>query len=379
MVVGYTNDIVAEARYRVAAMFDSITEFRRMINDARGAEDYKYDATQFYVAANNMLTAIRSDFNYLNSFISANRDTLQQFDSIDYYEATLASLSSDIDGLESLVVDPDRVLDERPDLSFTAVVDEVVDGDTVVAGGRRVRFAAMDAAEIGTEQGMRAKKFLEDIILGKEIEFKVDPNMSYDHFGRVLAVPYLDGRDLNIELLKACMVKPVSKFGRHRYVDLDTYKEVSSRCVWPYGCEYKISSKPTHASIIVDGVEIDDITPTTIRLSPGPHSITLYKADHSSITFTIDARPGSHVFPEVVLFKLGDLFGLVEIRAIPTDVVAIVSVDGGDVGTAPMFIPLPLRVPSKIEVRADGYQPFSADVTAKPGEVVRVIAELQPL
>jgi endonuclease YncB( thermonuclease family) len=81
----------------------------------------------------------------------------------------------------------------------------IVDGDTiqVFAPGRpllRIRLAFCDAPEMGQAFGYRAKQAMSELVFGKEVELR--PH-TIDRYGRTVAMVFVDGRDVGLELIKA--------------------------------------------------------------------------------------------------------------------------------------------------------------------------------
>ncbi len=87
-------------------------------------------------------------------------------------------------------------------------VVHVEDGDTIyispvaMAGVQSVRLVCIDAPELETQEGKECKAFLEGLCLGKEVEFDVDDCRQYDNRNRILAMVYVNGTNLNQEMLK---------------------------------------------------------------------------------------------------------------------------------------------------------------------------------
>ncbi|TMQ22964.1 MAG: thermonuclease family protein [Deltaproteobacteria bacterium] len=93
-----------------------------------------------------------------------------------------------------------------------AIVDRVIDGDTIVAGGATVRYLLVDAPEItdGHDDcyGASAARFNADLVLGKTVELD-DDAVCEDRFGRRLAYVTAGGRDVNRLLIErgyACVL-----------------------------------------------------------------------------------------------------------------------------------------------------------------------------
>ena len=87
----------------------------------------------------------------------------------------------------------------------------VVDGDTIHVMGNgtetTIRLVGIDAPETsknkrepGQPFGQTATKHLAGLVLNKSVEFKT---YGTDRYGRVLAVVFVDGKDVNLEMLKA--------------------------------------------------------------------------------------------------------------------------------------------------------------------------------
>lgn len=389
MAVGYTDQYVAEAYYRREAILDAIGRYRQFINMAQDAMSYKYDPMPFYDAAYSWLKVINTSIDEFRRFIERYADKLREQGVYDSMVASVDTLLGVYEGLESTIVTPRMVTvpTTEEDPSFKGVVTEVVDGDTVLVGTRVVRLAGIDAKEAGTAHGQLAKKFLEDLVLGKEVEFKVDPHVPYDTYGRTLAVPFVDGVNVCVEMLAHCMAKVNTKYGRHHYVDPDEYKQAADRCVltYPVVNEYKIISDPPKCSVIIDGKDIGDVTPATVLLTPGVHRITLYKPGYSALHdyIYVGSKVGEDLGKSVEqlvykLHKVGEQVGLVDVRVVPDSVVAAIYVDGDLVGAAPIILSLPTMVESTIKAVADGYNPSEVKTVAEIGQVRRVILNLTP-
>lgn len=92
--------------------------------------------------------------------------------------------------------------------------DYVVDGDTinvVLQDGskRKVRLVGINTPEIkhgkrGRDEpgGQEAKEFVKDLCEGKTVYLDVDDERSTDKYGRMLAVVYVDQKNVNAELLR---------------------------------------------------------------------------------------------------------------------------------------------------------------------------------
>ncbi len=82
----------------------------------------------------------------------------------------------------------------------TSKCARVIDGDTIqLNDGRKVRLLDIDAPEIKQPWGLQSKKFLADLIEGKEIELI---GSKKDRYGRTLATIKLGDLDVNKRLVE---------------------------------------------------------------------------------------------------------------------------------------------------------------------------------
>lgn len=83
-------------------------------------------------------------------------------------------------------------------------VVKVSDGDsfTIKSYGKnvRVRMYGIDAPELKQRYGKEAKKYLEDLILGKKVELKV---LYEDKYRRKIARVYYKSKEINLEMLRS--------------------------------------------------------------------------------------------------------------------------------------------------------------------------------
>lgn len=82
------------------------------------------------------------------------------------------------------------------------LVTKVIDGDTIlVEGGKIIRLLGIDADEKGYLCFESAKKFLEEAILNKKVTLERD-RKNTDIYGRCLRYIFLEGRNINLELVE---------------------------------------------------------------------------------------------------------------------------------------------------------------------------------
>ncbi len=104
---------------------------------------------------------------------------------------------------------------EQPNISTTTVqnlptkekVKRVVDGDTIeLANGQIVRFVGVNAPNNGEPFEEEATEANAKLVSGKTITLEYDTYTS-DRFGRVLAYPIIEGKNVAVELTRKGLVK----------------------------------------------------------------------------------------------------------------------------------------------------------------------------
>jgi len=91
---------------------------------------------------------------------------------------------------------------------------KAIDGDTFTAvvdlgfktyKKARIRLSRLDTVELKDEQGKEARDYLQKRL--DESKEKIIRSRSLDKYGRILAEVYLDGKNLNDELLTSSFIK----------------------------------------------------------------------------------------------------------------------------------------------------------------------------
>jgi micrococcal nuclease len=104
---------------------------------------------------------------------------------------------------------------EQPNVSTTTVrnlptkekVKRVVDGDTIeLANGQIVRYVGVNAPNNGEPFEEEATEANQKLVQGKTITLEYDAYTS-DRFVRVLAYPFVNGKNVVVELARQGMVK----------------------------------------------------------------------------------------------------------------------------------------------------------------------------
>lgn len=94
-------------------------------------------------------------------------------------------------------------------LPKSAVVKRVIDGDTVeLFNGTVLRYVGITAPEEGEDFAEEATKLNKELVEGKEVKLEYD-NYTSDKFGRILAYPIVNGKNISIELVRKGMAELV--------------------------------------------------------------------------------------------------------------------------------------------------------------------------
>ena len=94
-------------------------------------------------------------------------------------------------------------------LPKSAVVKKVIDGDTVVLfNGLVLRYVGMTAPEEGESFEKESTEANRELVEGKEIKLEYD-NYKSDKFGRILAYPIINNKNISVELVRKGMAELV--------------------------------------------------------------------------------------------------------------------------------------------------------------------------
>lgn len=79
----------------------------------------------------------------------------------------------------------------------------------------------MDSSNKGERGYYEAKEALSDMIEGKEVslEFETPGRMQVDQVARIVCYVFLDGTNINVEMVRLGHSKYLTKFGAGKYVD----------------------------------------------------------------------------------------------------------------------------------------------------------------
>lgn len=131
------------------------------------------------------------------------------------------------------------------------LVTHVYDGNTLTAESQgykiEVRLVGIDTPEISRKKNepgqpfsQQAKIHLQRLVLNKSVELE---GYGLDPFSRVLGVVYVDGINVNLELVKEGLAevykgKPAPGFDNRPYWDAEQEARKNKRGMWVQGDEY---------------------------------------------------------------------------------------------------------------------------------------------
>ncbi len=134
----------------------------------------------------------------------------------------------------------------------------------------------------------------------------------------------------------------------------------------------RLSSRPDAASVTLDGV-YRGLTPLEIPLTPGgPHTLSLSLPGYETQSREVQVAAGGH---DDLRFELRPRLGEIEIVPSPAD--AILFVNGENKGAARQVLRLP-AVAHRIEIRKEGFEPYSVEILPRPDFPQTIEATLTP-
>jgi len=136
---------------------------------------------------------------------------------------TTDNSSSAASNLSTTSSNVSTTLNSASNVEVSGTCYKVVDGDTIdVEGVGRIRFVGVNTPERGESGYQEAKNFVKEMCLGKTVGLNIDDKKNKDKYGRTLAVVYVDGINLNQELLKKgyaeVMYIPPSEFNPYSWL-----------------------------------------------------------------------------------------------------------------------------------------------------------------
>ena len=101
-------------------------------------------------------------------------------------------------------------LAQQTEAAQKLIVTRIVDGDTLqLQDGKEIRLYGMSTPEQKEPFYQEANQFTENLVLNKEITLEQEKRYKQDKFGRLLGYVFVDGVNLNIELVRNGLAKVV--------------------------------------------------------------------------------------------------------------------------------------------------------------------------
>ena len=127
-------------------------------------------------------------------------------------------------------------------LSFSLFAEEIVgrvvrvaDGDTITvlstsATQHKIRLQGIDAPEKKQAFGNASRKFLSGLVANREVRVTYAKR---DRYGRILGTVFVDGRDINLEMLKAGFAWHYKKYDSNpTYAKAESEARSARRGLW---------------------------------------------------------------------------------------------------------------------------------------------------
>ena len=113
---------------------------------------------------------------------------------------------------------------------FSGYVSRVIDGDTIIVRGRRIRIANVNAPELDQPYGQKSKREMVKIVKKKKVYVVPDGTTSYN---RIVAMCYIDGNiDIGSELIKRGLALDIPYYTGGKFTHLETDK--ARRTIKPF-------------------------------------------------------------------------------------------------------------------------------------------------
>ncbi len=109
--------------------------------------------------------------------------------------------------------------------TLSGIVTHIRDGDTIKVGPVPIRLEGVSAPEIREHLGRESKKFMSNLVYGKQVTCNLIGPKTYDRF---VGVCFLNGEDIGALLIKNGLARECKRYSRGRYRNLDTTSARSS-------------------------------------------------------------------------------------------------------------------------------------------------------
>jgi endonuclease YncB( thermonuclease family) len=351
-------------------------QLRIAIQDIESAFNYHINAIPFFNAALQQIEVADLSLGMLRNFRTTNDEELT-VDEQDYIDTIIKTLASTLEGYRLRVNRPTLTPEIVEAQELTGKVTEVEDVDTIVIDNtHKIRFAGIDGAEIGTDNGKLAQKELAALVFGKNVTVKIDKHNPIEIYARGLGTVMFDNKNINVEMVRRCLSKINTKFGKNVFVDRDEMEIAAQNCSsWPGWGIFHIYSRPTNAAVMIDGKDTGIVAPDKFPLSQGEHEVAVIFTDKNPAVQTIFIGPGETQL-RVDLNDIGSDVGTVKIEA-TNPIHPLVTVDDVYNGQAPVILSLSTTEPHNIIASADGYKTKEIEFNTNVNSVTVIKLDLE--
>ncbi len=149
-------------------------------------------------------------------------------------------------------------------------------------------------------------------------------------------------------------------------------KEINATLTQPGGT-LEISSNPPRARIYIDG-EYKGMTPMTVKLVSGHHSVKITKEKYQNYTTEVMLDPGE---AKIITVKLSPVYSYLTVKSTPPG--AKVYVDGSYAGKTPLRDYKLSPGSHEIKMVKEGYKEFTKTITLTAAEKTSLVASLVAL
>lgn len=106
---------------------------------------------------------------------------------------------------------------------FDLTPTHVRDGDTIEVDSIPIRFSGVSAPELKAPLGLKSKKYMERLVLGKEVRCELNGAKTYDRF---VGVCYWDSIDIGIRIIQAGLAIDCPRFSDGKYAKYETIEAI---------------------------------------------------------------------------------------------------------------------------------------------------------
>lgn len=131
--------------------------------------------------------------------------------------------------IQSLVAKETELLSSQKNPPLALLLDRVIDGDTFIAGGKRVRLWGIDAPEKSQPHFLAAKLYLETLL--KEAPFSCFYKHK-DRYQRLVMQCYSKEKDIAASLVLMGVAKDYPKYSKGAYAEDEAIARKNRYGIW---------------------------------------------------------------------------------------------------------------------------------------------------